>query len=156
MNTGDLLARELIRDLVARYNSLGDRGLSAEVADLFDEHGVLEIADASGTRSVRGRSSIQALLEEIKSSWREETGPDRPSYVRHIVGTHVIDLLTAESARGIAYVLVLRPEGLVAWGRYFDDYRQISGRWVFAGRRAVADTPSAARAVLDSRESRGQ
>ncbi|WP_280219624.1 nuclear transport factor 2 family protein [Nocardia neocaledoniensis] len=155
MNTGELLAREQIRDLVARYNSLGDRGLSVEVAELFDEDGVLEVADAGGTRTASGKPSIRDLLEEIKSSWRDESGEDRPLYVRHVVGTHVIDLLAADSARGVAYVLVLRAEGLVAGGRYFDDYRQIAGRWVFASRRAVADTRSAASAVLDSSGSRG-
>jgi hypothetical protein len=51
----ELLARESIRDLVARYNMLGDSGRIDEVAALFCPDGCLEIGDRTATRVVRGR-----------------------------------------------------------------------------------------------------
>lgn len=148
MNLGELLTRESIRDLVARYNFLADRGTSAEVAALFAGDGVLEVGGRGAKRRAHGRDRIAALLDEIKSSWRDESGTDGPPYVRHYVSTHVIDHVDSDHARGSAYVLVLRPEGLTAWGRYFDEYRRTGERWVFASRHALPDTESAAVAVL--------
>src|SRR5580692_6255420 len=51
----DLLAREAIRDLVARYNSYGDSGLFDRMIALFAPDAVVEI----GTDFYRGRHQIR-------------------------------------------------------------------------------------------------
>jgi hypothetical protein len=150
VETTELLARESIRDLVARYNALGDAGRSAEVAELFAEDGTLEVGDRSGTRTVRGRDEIRRLFDATKSDWAANSrSEDSPPYVRHSVTTHVIDMLDPDHARGTSYVTVIRPSGLVSWGRYLDDYRKGEGRWLFASRRALADSRSAAASVIE-------
>jgi hypothetical protein len=141
----ELLARESIRDLVARYNMLGDSGRVDEVAALFCPDGCLEIGDRTATRTVQGRERIRELLRAISADWARAPGA---RYVRHVLSTHVIDMTDSHSARGSSYVLVVREGGLATWGRYFDEYRESGGQWLFAYRRALADTRSAASAVI--------
>lgn len=64
MDGTELLARESIRDLVARYNMLGDSGRIDEVAALFRPDGCLETGDRTATRVVRGREQIRELLRD--------------------------------------------------------------------------------------------
>ncbi|MCV7148178.1 nuclear transport factor 2 family protein [Mycobacterium riyadhense] len=59
MDMWELVAREQIRDAVARYNWSGDAGRLDEVAETFCAGGVLEIP---GLEPLRGRSEIVAFL----------------------------------------------------------------------------------------------
>ncbi|KAA0120646.1 nuclear transport factor 2 family protein [Mycolicibacterium sp. P9-22] len=141
MNVAELIAREHIRELVARYNAFGDAGRVDDVAGLFAEDGHLHVSDPTGSVTVRGRSQIARLLTDVKASWSRD---DEPCYVRHYVSTHIIGVTGEDIAHGSAHVLVLRPGGTVTSGRYFDRYRRDGDRWLFAHRRAHADSPSVA------------
>lgn len=143
MNLAEVIAREHIRDLVARYNSLGDSGRFAAAAALFTEDGLLEVSDPSRSVVARGRPQIERLFSDVSASWSETvSGPGR--YVRHYVGTHVIDVESDHDALGVAYVLVFRSCGTVSSGRYFDRYHRQDGQWLFQHRRARSDTDSVA------------
>lgn len=134
MDITELAAREGIRDLVARYNSLGDRGRSAEVAALFAPDGVLEFeAAGEASRSV-GPDEIASRLEEFKADFAARLNARTRLF--HSVSTHVIDFADDSHATGRAYVTVLSDQGLFEWGQYVDAYVRRPEGWRFAGRTA--------------------
>ena len=132
METWELLARESIRDLVARYNANGDSGRFDPMLELFAEDAVLEVP---GT-TLRGRAAIRAFFEDVGRG----TGAGRvATLVRHFTATHQIDVLSETEARGRCYFAVLTDQGLDHWGRYVDAYRCVEGRWLFAHRKVTLD-----------------
>lgn len=137
MDITELTARESIRDLVARYNALGDRGRSDDVAALFAPDGVLEF-DATDERSRSiGRVEIAARLEEFKADFAKRlSGSTGPGRLYHGVTTHVIDVTDDSHANGRAYVTVLSDHGLFEWGQYADTYVRLTEGWRFARRKA--------------------
>jgi hypothetical protein len=141
MQLTELVAREAIRDLVARYNLYGDSGRLEEMLTLFTDDGMLEYSQGRGhLETYCGRARIRSFVEQTKLRFAEETAAGGGSpYVRHHVSTHVIDVLGPDRATGRAYVLVLRASGLGEWGRYFDDYRRVDGHWLFSRRVARRD-----------------
>ena len=134
MELWELLAREAIRDLVARYNAYGDGGLFDRMTGLFAADAVLEIDD----QLYRGREEIRAVFAGVPQ--RSSRGGARaPAYLRHCTATHQIDLVDETTATGRCYFLVLSAAGLDHWGRYLDDYRSLEGTWRFARRRVLID-----------------
>jgi len=136
MQLPDLLAREAIRDLVARYNAYGDSGLFDRMLALFAPDAILEIDGTAYT----GRDGIRAMFESVprRTSQRSEGGGS-PMYLRHCTATHQIDLIDEESASGRCYFFVLTAIGLDHWGRYLDEYSVVDGEWRFARRRVLLD-----------------
>jgi len=139
----ELLAREGIRDLVARYNANGDAGRFAQVLDLFAPDASMELVDASGqVQRFDGHEAIATIFTGTKDRWDADAaaGPTgAPRHVRHFVATHQIDLEDRTHATGRSYFAVLMPHGLDHWGRYLDRYEERGGRWLFTLRRALAD-----------------
>ncbi|MCB1007234.1 MAG: nuclear transport factor 2 family protein [Acidimicrobiales bacterium] len=133
LELADLLAREAIRDLVARYNAYGDGGLIDRMVALFAEDAVLDIGDAA----YEGRAAIRGLFSGTVD--RSAAAAGGPAYVRHGTTTHQIDLVDDTHATGRCYFTVLTRIGLDHWGRYLDDYRVVDGEWRFARRRVVTD-----------------
>ena len=132
MELAELLAREAIRDIVARYNSFGDSGLFDRVLDLFSADAVLEIAGVVH----EGCEQIRAVFDAVP----ERTAKGGiPAYLRHFTSSHQIDVVDETTATGRCYFLVLTAVGLDHWGRYLDDYRVVDGRWRFARRRVLTD-----------------
>jgi len=127
----ELLAREQIRDLVARYNANGDSGRLDQVMALFADDATLEIDSAC----FRGTSEIRQMFERVADQTRSEPG----GYIRHHTATLQIDLLDERSARGRSYFQVLTPAGLDHWGRYVDDYVRRDERWLFRKRSVTVD-----------------
>jgi len=134
METWELVARESIRDLVARYNAKGDAGLFDAMLELFTEDAILDLEDGVH----HGRSAIRDLFEEVAARTGQET-TSRARFIRHFTSTHQIDLTNRSAARGRAYYVVFTDLGADHWGRYVDDYRQVDGRWLFARRRVTMD-----------------
>ena len=128
MELWELLAREGIRDTVARYNSNGDTGRFAHVIDLFTSDAVMELTGATYT----GLDQIITVFTGTQE--RVATG-----YVRHMTATHQIDLIDETHATGRMYFQVLTPVGLDHWGRYVDEYRLDNGRWKFSRRKVTID-----------------
>ena len=62
METWELVAREQIRDTLARYNWSGDAGRIDGLVETFCADGVLEI---TGMEPLRGRSEIAAFLGTV-------------------------------------------------------------------------------------------
>ena len=139
MDLWELVAREEIRDLVARYNANGDTGRFEQVLELFAPDAVMDINDG---RTYTGRDEINLIFtgtrERVKEA-RDRTDYDRPAYIRHMTATHQIDLVDEAHAKGRCYFQVLTPGGLDHWGRYVDEYRTVDGRWRFARRTVTTD-----------------
>jgi len=139
MDIDAVIARESIRDLVARYNSNSDSGRFDPLFELFAPDAAMETADF-GAEFTRFQG-----LEEIKKVFtgardRIESRPDAaPGYIRHFTATHQIDLIDADHARGRLYFAVLMAHGLDHWGRYVDEYVRFDDRWVFAHRKVHVD-----------------
>ncbi len=126
------MAREAIRDLVARYNAHGDAGRFDAMLELFCEDAVLEVP---GER-LQGRAAIRAMFERVA----RRTGKGAPArFVRHFTATQVIDVHGPEEAQGRCYYAVVTDRGLDHWGVYRDRYRRTEDRWRFALRRVSVD-----------------
>ncbi len=133
MDVNELLARQAIRDTIARYNLAGDRGRLAELADCFCEHGVLEVRDAW---RAHGRREIEERLAGVRLS--PESAAD-PILVRHHVTTHRAEIDGADSARAWTYFIVLTGIGLDHAGRYVDRFERVADDWLIAHRSVVLD-----------------
>ncbi len=137
----ELIARESIRDLVARYNANGDSGRFEQVLELFAPDAVMELLVQDGeVRTFEGRQAIGTIFTSTKAGW-DTTVARRSSnhHIRHFTSTHQIDLIDEGHARGRSYYAVLMAHGLDHWGRYLDEYEVREGRWVFTRRRATTD-----------------
>jgi hypothetical protein len=139
MDTTEAVAREAIRDLVARYNANGDSGRFDQLIELFAPDAVMELED--GIYS--GHAEILSIFTGTQQRWTTELNPagsTAPSHhVRHAVATHQVDFDDPSHARGYCYYSVLMPHGLDHWGRYFDRYEERDGRWVFTRRKVTTE-----------------
>jgi len=133
----ELEARESIRDLVARYNGLGDAGRFDAMLALFLPDAVLEVDE----QRFEGVEAIRALFEEAASATRLRAN----GFVRHFTATHRIDFENPEAASGRCYFQTLDERGLDHWGRYVDEYRRVGGEWRFAHRRVRVEGRAAPR-----------
>jgi ketosteroid isomerase-like protein len=115
------LAREAIRDVIARYNLYGDSGRIDEMLGLFVDDATL-LVDRT---SYDGVAAIRGLFETA-------TGP-APERIRHLTATHVIDV-DGDRATARCYFQVLTSQGLDHWGRYRDELVEVDGAWRFARR----------------------
>jgi hypothetical protein len=134
MEDWELVAREEIRDLVARYNANGDTGRFAQVLELFAADAVME--SGADRRIYTGHDEIVQIFTGARD--RADYG-EHPVYLRHMTATHQIDLLHPSTAKGRCYYLVLTAIGLDHWGRYIDEYKTVDGRWRFARRYVTVD-----------------
>jgi hypothetical protein len=134
MDLDELIAREQIRDIVARYNATADSGRFDDTIEVFADDAVMEVGD----QVLEGRPAIRELFAATQDSIADHAG-DQPRYVRHLTATLQIDLTSATEAKGRCYFQVLLPHGLDHWGRYLDSYGLREGRWVNTHRRVVTD-----------------
>jgi 3-phenylpropionate/cinnamic acid dioxygenase small subunit len=145
MTLDDLLAREGIRDLVARYNSCGDAGKFDRLWDLFADDAVMEVGPARGERTTHtGLEEIKRIFTGAQDRVQAQVESATPTYIRHFTATHQIDLVDADHATGRCYFAVIIGSGsgrggLDHWGRYIDEYVRLDGTWRFQRRRVDVD-----------------
>jgi SnoaL-like domain len=137
----ELVARESIRDLVARYNANGDSGRFEQMMKVFADDAVVELVGTDGSvRRFEGTEDIATIFTGTKANWDVEVKPKAAGHhVRHLTATHQIDLVDETQARGRCYFTVLMGHGLDHWGRYIDEYGVVDNRWVITHRRAITD-----------------
>jgi 3-phenylpropionate/cinnamic acid dioxygenase small subunit len=155
MELWELVARESIRDLVARYNANGDSGRFDQMLAVFADDAVMELVSETGTlRRYEGIDRIASIFTDTKAAWDATVGTlsgaatlsgsaeavDRPRHhVRHFAATHQIDVDDNSHARGRSYFVVVMAHGVDHWGRYVDEYGVRDGRWLITSRRALSD-----------------
>jgi len=136
----ELIARESIRDLVARYNANGDSGRFEQVLQLFADDAVMELVSAEGdVRRFDGIDQIATIFTGTKAGWDAAAGGQAHHHIRHFVATHQIDLVDMAHATGRSYFAVVMNHGLDHWGRYIDEYEERDGRWLITRRRTLPD-----------------
>ena len=133
MELWQLIARESIRDLVARYNANGDTGRFAQVRELFSPTATMVI-NPGGTFA--GIEEVMTIFTGTADSTSMASGL---THVRHSTTTHQIDLIDEAHATGRLYFFVLTDIGLDHWGRYVDHYEVIDGVWKFSSRNVTVD-----------------
>jgi SnoaL-like domain len=133
MDLWELVAREEIRELVARYAHFADSGRFEELVALFAEDGLLQIDDRE---PLRGRDAILAFLASTRSAVRESSAVRS---IRHHVSSLRIDVSAPVAATGSSYFLVVTQRGPDHWGRYRDRYTVSGSRWLFAAREVRVD-----------------
>jgi uncharacterized protein (TIGR02246 family) len=132
MELWELVARESIRDLVARYNANGDAGRIDEVLALFAPDAAMEV-DGEWHH---GREGIRSIFAGAAQRFARVPGF---THLRHSTATLQIDLLDRTHARSRCYFFVLMDHGLDHWGRYVDEFGVADGRWRFTRRRVLID-----------------
>ncbi len=133
MDLQELLAREALRDLVARYAHAADGGRFDELVELFAPDGVLETPDKAAHR---GREAIRAFLGGTRDAL---AGATPTGWIRHHVSNLALVVSSPVEATGAAYFFVVTERGPDHWGRYRDRYVCQDGRWLFAHRRVRLD-----------------
>ncbi len=133
MSPGELLARERIRDTMARYNLAGDRGDLEELALCFTETGAIELP---GEGEVRGRGAILARLILVADGLRDAA--EHP-LLRHHLTTSRIEFRSENEARARSYFLAVTEIGPDHSGRYVDRFLAVDDEWLIAHRRVRID-----------------
>ena len=130
----ELVAREHIRDTLARYNWSGDAGRLDNLADTFSEDGDLEIR---GFEPLCGRSEIVAFLGGITGKVAG-SGEVKP-IVRHNVASMLFNELTRDHAQVSSYFTVVTHIGLDHLGRYRDTVVPDGDTWRIRHRKVSTD-----------------
>jgi hypothetical protein len=127
MSVEEAVAREHIRDTMARYNIGGDRRDLAAFVGVFTEDAVFE----SPIFCFNSRAEIEKTLSV---NWF--ITPTRPvaKFVRHNLTTSQIDLTGPRIAVGRTYYMVVTDLGPDHSGYYVDKFREENGRWLIAHR----------------------
>jgi SnoaL-like domain len=134
MEMWELVAREQIRDTLARYNWSGDAGRLDGVAETFCADGVLEIR---GVEPLRGRSEIVAFLDDVTGNIAINV--DVKPVVRHNVANVLFTTLTPDEAQVSSYFTVVTHIGLDHFGRYRDTLVPDGDAWLIKHRKVSTD-----------------
>ena len=134
METWELVARERIRDTLARYNWSGDAGRVSDLAETFCADGVLEVR---GQQPLRGRSEIVAFLGGVTDG--VSISPGVKPVVRHNLANVLFAELTPERAQVSSYFTVVTHVGLDHFGRYRDVLVPAGDAWLIQHRKVSTD-----------------
>ena len=132
MDLWELIARERIRDSLARYNWAGDALRLDDLAQTFCEDGELEIR--GGTRAC-GRAAIVELLGGVVP----DASPSVTRIVRHNLTNIRFTELTPERSQVASYFTVFTEIGLDHYGRYRDTLVPVGDQWLIRHCLASAD-----------------
>jgi hypothetical protein len=130
----ELVAREQIRDTLARYNWAGDAGRLEDLAETFCADGILEIR---GSQPLRGRSEIVAFLGGVTG--KVAVSADVKPIVRHNVANVLFTNVTREQAHVSCYFTVVTHIGLDHIGRYRDTFVPDGDTWRIKQRQVSTD-----------------
>jgi SnoaL-like protein len=137
VETWELVAREQIRDTLARYNWSGDAGRIDDLAETFCADGVLEIR---GLAPLSGRSEIAAFLGGVTGN--VATGANDAEVkpiVRHNIANVLFTELTPNQAHISSYFTVVTHLGLDHFGRYRDTLVPDGDTWLIKHRKVSTD-----------------
>lgn len=141
-----MLAREAIRDTIARYNIAGDRLKVDDYAACFTQDGVIQAQHSDPNRVFRyeGRAAIHAW----QSRWLERTMAGEKvhaaTFARHHLTTSQIDLTGPDEAQVRSYWVAWTDIGPDHAGTYTDQFRRVGDQWLIAHRLVREDWRSPA------------
>lgn len=140
MNLDELLAREAIRDTLAKYNVSGDRLKIDDYVSCFTEDGIMETEhrDPAFVFRYEGRPAIRAWQQR----WLDGTaggGVHQATFARHHLSTCKIDLTAPDTADVRTYWVAWTDVGPDHAGYYLDLFRKVGDDWLIAHRRVRED-----------------
>jgi hypothetical protein len=146
MEVWELVARESIRDRIARWNSNGDAGRMAEMVKVLAPDVEFSIREGE---VMRGRDAVLESLLGVKDGKADSvdapapTGRYLPSgkrpSIRHFTSNPQIDFESEKLARVRTYYQVLSSFGLDHWGRYLDEFGLVDGEWLITKRTVTTE-----------------
>ena len=140
MTVDELIARECIRQTMARYNMAGDRLRSEDFIAVFTDDAVLEterVPESDGFRC-EGRDAIR----EWFGRWRSrDRGPSaqRATFIRHHLSTSQVEFSGPDTARARTYWVAYSDIGPDHCGYYVDVFRKAGEQWLIAHRKVRLD-----------------
>lgn len=136
MEIWELIARERVRDTLARYNWSGDAGRIDDLVQTFCVDGELEIR---GLVKLRGRDAIAEFLRSVAADDRNALERRTKRVVRHsLTNTRFADM-TPESVSVASYFTVISEIGLDHCGRYGDVFVPVGDDWLIRSRFVSTD-----------------
>ena len=137
----ELVAREHIRDSLARYTWSGDALRVDQLALAFCEDGVLEVR---GQPRLEGRAAIATFIGGVGATPAPRGEPSRPGggpprIVRHNVANIRFTEIHPTAARVESYFTVFTEIGLDHLGRYRDSFVPVDGQWLIEHRFVSTD-----------------
>jgi hypothetical protein len=133
METWELIARELIREVVASYAQFVDSGRFDDVVALFTVDGVLEV---KGREPAVGHEGLHAFFRGVGTDLAATT---TSRLIRHYTSNLSIDVVSQKEATARCYFLAVTEIGVDHWGRYRDRLVAAGDRWLFAHRTVRTD-----------------
>ena len=134
METWELVAREQIRDTLARYNWAGDAGRLDGLAQTFSVDGELEIR---GLEPLHGRAAIAAFLGGVAAKIAVDASV-KP-IVRHNIANVLFTEVAPAQAQVKSYFTVITNIGLDHCGRYRDTLVPDGDTWLIKHRKVSTD-----------------
>lgn len=131
MENWELVARECIRDTVARYNHAGDSGRFDDMVACFTEAGGLIVV---GSTEHFGRAALREFFAGVGAGAQPGF-----THLRHCVTNVLIDVESHEAAAVASYFQVITDIGVDHWGRYRDRFVPADGGWRIAERSVKTD-----------------
>jgi ketosteroid isomerase-like protein len=132
MSAEETVAREHIRDRMARYNIARDSDDLPAFLDCFTEDVVFEAA----LFCLRSKAEIEAFYGD---KFYPKAGTPVPRFRRHHLSTCQIDLTGPTTANARTYYAVYTDLGVDHCGVYADRFRVEKGRWLIAHRATWMD-----------------
>lgn len=141
MTLDELLAREAIRDTIAKYTLAGDRLKVDDYAACFTEDGIIEAEMTPGECLFRytGREEIRAWQNRWRNRKPGQEAVHKATFVRHHLSTCKIDLTGPDTASTRTYWSAWSDVGPDHAGFYLDDFRKVGDQWLIARRRVRHD-----------------
>jgi len=146
MELWELVARESIRDRIARWNANGDAGRMAEMVKVLAPEVEFSIREGE---VMHGRDAVLASLLGVKDGKADSvdapapTGrylpPGKRPSIRHFTSNPQIDFESDTRARVRTYYQVLSSFGLDHWGRYLDEFGVVDGEWLITKRTVTTE-----------------
>ena len=158
MELWELVARERIRDTLARYNWSGDALRLDELAAAFCEDGVLAIR---GREPANGRAAIVELLsfgagadddEARRAQAKEAAASGGRRIVRHNVNNIRFVSVAPDRIDVSCYFTVFTEIGLDHYGRYRDTFLPVGDDWLIQHRFVSTDWHSERSTMVDPTE----
>jgi hypothetical protein len=135
MEQWELIAREAVRDTIARYNNAGDHGHLDVLAACFTADGVMDI---KGREPYVGRAAIVAGLTVTLDDRLSSRAVDG-FHVHHHVASTCFLAVAPDRIETASYFAVHTLVGLDHGGRYRDELVPDGDRWRFRRRRVATD-----------------
>jgi hypothetical protein len=136
-----MIARDAIRDTLAKYNISGDRLKVDDYVSCFTQDGVIEAEHRDPAMAFRyeGRAAIRAWQQRWLDRAMAGEAVHGASFARHHLTTSKIDVTSPETARARTYWIAWTDVGPDHAGTYDDTFRKVGEDWLIAHRRVRED-----------------